>query len=76
MKVKAKSMGQYAGQIRNAGDFFDIEDRLFSARWMEKVQVQTPKVEPPAPVHAAKHATPHNHESLTDRKSEGKEKHK
>lgn len=37
MKVKAIRMGMYQNRIRERGDVFDIEDRLFSPRWMMKV---------------------------------------
>jgi hypothetical protein len=43
MKVKAKGeqgiiVGFYGTQRRRGGDEFDVEDHLFSEKWMEKIE--------------------------------------
>lgn len=44
MQVKAKSPGYYGNHYKSIGDIFDIEDRLFSSKWMIKLQ-ESPKEE-------------------------------
>lgn len=37
MKVKAIGVGQYNGRLIERGEVFEIQDHLFSRRWMEKI---------------------------------------
>ena len=36
MKVKALILGYYGNKRRYEGDIFDIDEKLFSKRWMTK----------------------------------------
>lgn len=36
MKVKATMLGYYGNKRRYEGDIFDIDDKMFSKRWMSK----------------------------------------
>lgn len=37
VKVRAKSPGVVGDQRKNSGDIFEIEEKLISAIWMERV---------------------------------------
>jgi hypothetical protein len=50
MKVRAKMLGFYSNKRRYEGDVFDIEEKHFSKRWMDK----NLEGEKAAPIKAAK----------------------
>lgn len=47
ISVRAKSSGFYRDRTIERGDIFSIEERLFSAAWMEKMPPTEPQPEEP-----------------------------
>ena len=56
MRVTATHPGFYV-KLRKPGDEFDVTERVFSARWMKRVEVAEP-VEIPAAAEAPKTTEP------------------
>jgi hypothetical protein len=53
MKVRAKQLGYYGKKRQYEGDVFDVDEKHFSKRWMEKFVEGEPekKAEKPAKTH-------------------------